>query len=80
MSSHSHSKYIPSLSQIESATKKLPNPKNYQNDSFEVVIDKENSKTVSFEKIKFKKPDGKSSQKWTYKGRIIIDSKFLENI
>ncbi len=72
-----HQKYAPSLAQLESAAAALPDPKVFLKDTFDSVLDSANGKIATFEKMKFKKPDGKSTFKWTFKGRIIIDSKFI---
>ncbi len=69
-------KFIPMLSQIEECAKQLPDPATFAEQFREVKIEN-TDKTVRFERIKVRKHDGVSAYKWTFKGRIFINSKFF---
>ncbi len=69
-------KFIPSMSQLRSAISELPDPSSTLDEICVLPIDGNQSKTVEFERIILKKSDGTKSAKWSYKGRIFIDSKY----
>ena len=64
-------KFAPSISQIISAAKRLPPPETYDKIYFQAFIDGESGK-----RIKIVKPDGTKVVKWSFKGRIMIESKY----
>ncbi len=70
-------KFAPSLSQLETATARLPDPNKNSDMTFETFVNGDASKTIVFEKIKLLKSDGTKVKKWSYKGRIFIDSKYI---
>lgn len=69
-------KFAPSISQIISAAKRLPPPETYDKIYFQAFIDGESGKQINFERIKIVKPDGTKVVKWSFKGRIMIESKY----
>jgi|GEM_PF-1651323 len=69
-------KYVPSLSQLRGVVNKLPDPATTLDARITVNIDDQISKPIEFERIIIKKSDGGKSAKWSYKGRIFIDSKY----
>jgi len=69
-------KFVPSLSQILKAAKSLPLPDKSERASCAVIVDSDAKKSIEFEKIKLIKADGEKSAKWSYKGRIFIDSRY----
>lgn len=69
-------KYIPSMSQLRSILSKLPDPYLTLDQTFSIAIDDDEEKKIEFERIIVKKRDGSKSPKWSYKGRIFIDSKY----
>lgn len=69
-------RYIPSMSQLRSILSKLPDPYLTLDQTFSVAIDGDEAKNIEFERIIVKKRDGSKSPKWSYKGRIFIDSKY----
>lgn len=77
--SSSEKKFAPSISQIISAAKRLPSPDSYDKISYSTFIDGERGKQINFERIKILKPDGTKVVKWSFKGRIMIESKYVGN-
>lgn len=71
-------KFIPMLSQLEEAAKNLPDPVAAGADSMDVELEGTGRK-ISFERIEVFRGDGSKTFKWTYKGRIFINSRFLKN-
>ena len=69
-------KYIPSMSQLRSILSKLPDPYLTLDQTVSIAIDDDEAKKIEFERIIVKKRDGLKSPKWSYKGRIFIDSKY----
>lgn len=69
-------KYIPSMSQLRSILSKLPDPYLTLDQTVPIAIDDDEAKKIEFERIIVKKRDGSKSPKWSYKGRIFIDSKY----
>lgn len=69
-------KFAPSISQIISAAKRLPPPETYDKTSFPAFIDGKSGKQINFERIKIVKPDGTKVVNWSFKGRIMIESKY----
>ena len=69
-------KYIPSMSQLRSILSKLPDPYLTLDHTVSIAIDDDEAKKIEFERIIVKKRDGSKSPKWSYKGRIFIDSKY----
>lgn len=69
-------KFAPSISQIISAAKRLPPPETYDKIYFQAFIDGESGKQINVERIKIVKPDGTKVVKWSFKGRIMIESKY----
>ena len=67
-------KYIPSMSQLRSILSKLPDPYLTLDQTVPIAIDDDEAKKIEFERIIVKKRDGSKSPKWSYKGRIFIDS------
>lgn len=74
--SEKKSKYIPSLAQLRGIVGKLPDPAMTLDNTIKVAVDK-NENELEFERIIIKKSDGTKSAKWSYKGRIFIDSKYI---
>lgn len=70
------SKYIPSLAQLRRIVNDLPDPLTTLDNTTKISTDKDNHE-VEFERIIIKKSDGTKSAKWSYKGRIFIDSKYI---
>ena len=70
-------KYIPSLAQLQFAAARLPDPAEFKSESYQASIDGLKGKTIDFERIALKKSDGTEASKWSYKGRIFIDSKYI---
>lgn len=70
-------KFAPSISQIISAARRLPPPETYDKLSYATFIDGERGKQISFERIKILKPNGMKVVKWSFKGRIMIESKYV---
>ena len=70
------SKYIPSLAQLRGAVGKLPDPSTTLENSTKISVDSQKHE-IEFERIIVKKADGTKSAKWSYKGRIFIDSKYI---
>ncbi len=70
-------KFIPSMSQLEDAAAALPDPGGEASSVFETFVDSDKSKPVRFEKIKLIKTDGTKVVKWSFKGRVFIDSKHI---
>ena len=71
-------KFIPMLSQLEEAAKNLPDPVAADAPSMEVELEGTGRK-IAFERIEVFLGDGSKTFKWTYKGRIFINSRFLKN-
>ena len=77
MSSSEHKiKFIPMLSQVEQAASQLPDPTKTDETSITADITGTNHK-ITFEKIQVYRSDKTKTYKWTYKGRLFINSKFL---
>ena len=74
--SEKKSKYIPSLAQLRGIVGKLPDPTTTLDNTIKIAIDKSENE-LEFERIIIKKSDGTKSAKWSYKGRIFIDSKYI---
>ncbi len=70
-------KFAPSLSQLEAAAAMLPDPEKEPSPVFETFVNTDKSKSIRFEKIKLIKDDGTKVKKWSFKGRIFIDSKHI---
>jgi len=70
-------KYAPTISQLIAAAKYLPDPKTFQRRTIETATDGENGTKIEFERIKLVKSDGEKVAKWSFKGRVSIDSKFI---
>ncbi len=68
-------KFIPKLSQIEATAKQLPSPNTADDDVFSAKISG-TSREIVFERIEVQNVDGSKAYKWTYKGRMFIDSHF----
>ena len=75
-SSENKIKFIPMLSQVEEASSQLPDPTKTDETSFTANISGTNHK-ITFEKIQVYRSDKTKTYKWTYKGRLFINSKFL---
>lgn len=56
--------------------RKLFQPETYDKIYFQAFIDGESGKQINFERIKIVKPDGTKVVKWSFKGRIMIESKY----
>lgn len=69
-------KFVPSLSQILKAAKSLPLPDKSERNSCAILVDSDAKKAVEFEKIRLIKDGGEKTSKWSYKGRIFIDSRY----
>lgn len=74
------SKYAPSISQIMDAAKRLPHPQKAKKQQEDVFVLGENGRTISFELIKMSDSEGMKNLKWSYKGRVIVDSKFCKKL
>ncbi len=68
-------KFIPKLSQIEQAAAGLPNPDSAEDDFFSAKIEGTRREIV-FERVAVFGADKSKIYKWTYKGRMFIDSRF----
>ena len=68
-------KFIPMLSQIQEAASQLDDPEKATENTFEATIANSDKKIV-FERISVTKSDGSKSYKWTYKGRLFINSRY----
>ncbi len=76
-SGHAHIKHAPSLSQLLKALQSLSDPSKVKTRYADVSIDSDGNRKIRFERIKILKSDGEKIAKWSYDGRLIIDSKFL---
>ena len=70
------SKYVPSLAQLRGIVCKLPDPATTLDNTTKLAVNNGENE-LEFERIIVKKSDGSKSAKWTYKGRIFIDSKYI---
>jgi len=68
-----HRKILISLNQLKECTNLLPNPVGYGKPNVNISI-KKHSEPVHFERIKFRDSKGHESAKWSYKGRIIVET------
>ena len=68
-------KFIPMLSQIEVAASQLPDPKETEENTFSAKI-VGTEREILFERIEVYRADKSKTHKWTYKGRLFIDSRF----
>ena len=69
-------KFVPMLSQIQEAAKQLPSPIEYKESTFTATIN-ETNRSIIFERIEVYRSDKTKTYKWTYKGRLFIDSQYL---
>ncbi len=76
-SSEKKIKFIPMLSQVQEASAQLPDPTKTEENSFTADIKNTNHKII-FERIQVYRSDKTKTYKWTYKGRIFINSKYLK--
>lgn len=67
-------KIIPTVKQLEKLSAKLPNPALFREAKIEMFLDASKSKTMEFERIKYITHDGKQEARWSYKGRILLDT------
>ena len=70
------SKYVPSLAQLRGIVCKLPDPATTLDNTTKLSVNNGENE-LEFERIIVKKSDGSKSAKWSYKGRIFIDSKYI---
>lgn len=75
-----HSKFAPSISQIMEAAKRLPHPQKAKKQIEEVYLLGESGRTLPFELIKMSDSEGVKNLKWSFKGRVVIDSKFCKKL
>lgn len=68
-------KFIPMLSQIQEAASQLDDPEKAEENTFEASV-KGSDKKIVFERVSVTKSDGSKAYKWTYKGRMFINSRF----
>lgn len=69
-------RYIPVLSQIIEAAKSLPDPLSCGESTFAAEIGG-TGREILFERIEVYRGDGSKTLKWTYKGRLFVDSKYI---
>ncbi len=75
-----HSKYAPTITQIIQTAAKLPHPMKAKEPTFETFVVGDSTHSITFDIVKIVDREGTKVQKWTYKGRIIIDSKYHKSI
>ena len=68
-------KFIPMLSQIEAAASQLSDATETEENSFTTKI-AGTDREITFERIEVYRADKTKTYKWTYKGRLFIDSCF----
>lgn len=68
-------KFIPTLSQIEEAAAKLP----ADTDDTAFTSELSHGRKIEFEKVDVYTRDGQKTKKWSYKGRVFINSKFINS-
>ena len=69
-------RYIPVLSQIIEAAQSLPDPASSEESSLTFEMGG-TGREITFELIEVYRGDGSKTRKWTYKGRLFVDSKFI---
>ena len=68
-------KFIPTLSQIEEAAATLP----ADSDAAVFTAELSHGRKIEFEKVDVYTRDGQKTKKWSYKGRVFINSKFINS-
>lgn len=68
-------KFIPTLLQIEEAAARLPADTEDSSYSVELSL----GRKIDFEKVDVYTRDGQKTKKWSYKGRVFINSKFINS-
>lgn len=71
-------KFIPMLSQIQDGAKHLPDPTKTDESTFTATVSG-TDKQIQFERIEVYRSDKTKTYKWTYKGRLFIDSRYLKD-
>ena len=71
-------KFIPMLSQIQDGAKQLPDPTKTDESIFAATISG-TDRQIQFERIEVYRSDKTKTYKWTYKGRLFVDSKYLKD-
>ena len=71
-------KFIPMLSQIQDVAKQLPNPIKATENTFTTTISG-TDRHIQFERIEVYRSDKTKTYKWTFKGRLFIDSRYLKD-
>lgn len=69
-------RYVPMLSQIEESAGELPDPVEFGEDAFAAKI-RGTDREVVFERLQVYRSDKTKTYKWTYKGRLFVDTKFI---
>ncbi|MFP4281045.1 MAG: hypothetical protein ACLFR7_07820 [Opitutales bacterium] len=64
-------RYIPTLDAVAQAARELPEPSTWRSDTYQVPL--ANERLIEFRKVKFKRRDGGSVQKWVHDGKVQVN-------
>lgn len=75
------SRFLPSLGQLQRASKRLPDPREWPNDECTIPVDEdeEDGYEFSFKKVKFNSRTNGKTCKWVYDGKLMVNTIYCGN-